>query len=78
MSTSWRADGMTEATDATTGPAEGGTTVSRAMRATASILGAYRAFIAHTQACEKCRTEGVDCGDAGRLRQLWRDAKAAH
>jgi hypothetical protein len=69
---------MSEATDATAGTAEGGATVSRAMRATTSVLGAYRAFIAHTQACEECRTEGVDCDDASRLRQLWRDVKATH
>ncbi|MFE7398873.1 hypothetical protein [Streptomyces sp. NPDC057557] len=41
----------------------------------ATIQAAYSAFIHHTVACTKCRTEGVDCADAGVLRQAYRAAK---
>ncbi|MFB6776462.1 hypothetical protein ACFCX0_03315 [Streptomyces sp. NPDC056352] len=42
----------------------------------AAIQAAYSAFIRHTQACAKCRTEGMDCVVAGELRQAYRTAKA--
>lgn len=52
---------------------------TRALKAAAlSVAAAYRAFIIHTQACVDCRTEGVDCAEARSLRQIWRDARAAH
>ncbi|SFT31792.1 hypothetical protein [Streptomyces sp. ok210] len=45
----------------------------RAEEATVQI--AYSAFIKHTVACATCRTEGMDCVDAGELRQAYRAAK---
>ncbi|MGW3821769.1 hypothetical protein ACWEAF_05540 [Streptomyces sp. NPDC005071] len=41
----------------------------------ASIQIAYRTFIHHTQACAECRTAGMDCVEAGELRQAYRAAK---
>ncbi|WP_406325761.1 hypothetical protein OG784_12655 [Streptomyces sp. NBC_01617] len=41
----------------------------------AIVQTAYSAFIQHTVACTSCRTEGMDCGDAGELRQAYRAAK---
>lgn len=41
----------------------------------ATVQTAYSAFIKHTVACAKCRTEGMDCVDAGDLRQAYRAAK---
>ncbi|MEU2799069.1 hypothetical protein [Streptomyces sp. NPDC007117] len=43
----------------------------------AAVQAAYSAFIRHTQACAPCRTDGADCETAARLRQAWRDARAA-
>lgn len=41
----------------------------------ATVQTAYSAFIVHTVACAQCRTEGMDCADAGELRQAYRAAK---
>jgi hypothetical protein len=41
----------------------------------AIVQTAYSAFIQHTVACPSCRTEGMDCADAGELRQEYRAAK---
>ncbi|WP_030975091.1 hypothetical protein [Streptomyces sp. NRRL S-1824] len=41
----------------------------------ATLQAAYSAFIQHTVACAQCRTEGMDCVDAGELRQAYRAAK---
>lgn len=68
---------MAECRDAAA-DSEGVGPVARALRATTSVLGAYRAFIAHTQGCAECRVAGVDCCLAMDLREVWRDAKAVH
>lgn len=44
-------------------------------RAEEATQTAYSAFIQHTVACATCRTEGMDCVDAGELRQAYRAAK---
>jgi hypothetical protein len=44
-------------------------------RAEEATQTAYSAFIQHTVACAHCRTEGMDCADAGELRQAYRAAK---
>lgn len=44
-------------------------------RAEEATQTAYSAFIQHTVACAQCRTEGMDCVDAGELRQAYRAAK---
>ncbi|MFJ3597884.1 hypothetical protein ACIPRU_15375 [Streptomyces sp. NPDC090126] len=42
-----------------------------------AVQTAYTAFIRHPEACEPCRKDGADCPEAARLRQAWRDARAA-
>lgn len=42
-----------------------------------ALLQAYRDFIAHSEACDPCRTTGVDCDIAASLRIAWRDARDA-
>ncbi|MGW6652502.1 hypothetical protein AMK23_26410 [Streptomyces sp. CB02130] len=42
-----------------------------------AVQTAYSAFIKHPQLCGPCRKEGADCPEAARLRQAWRDARAA-
>ncbi|MDI9885881.1 hypothetical protein QMZ92_16225 [Streptomyces sp. HNM0645] len=59
-----------------------GRPLERALRAHAdagqlALLAAYRAFIAHTEACQPCRATNVDCDEAASLRQAYRTAKAA-
>ncbi|MFB6696394.1 hypothetical protein [Streptomyces rubiginosohelvolus] len=42
-----------------------------------AVQTAYSAFIKHPQLCGPCRKEGADCPEAARLRQAWRNARAA-
>ncbi|MFE4366705.1 hypothetical protein ACFRMN_00345 [Streptomyces sp. NPDC056835] len=39
------------------------------------VLRAYNAFIRHASECGPCKALGVDCDEAVRLRQSWRQAK---
>lgn len=34
-------------------------------------------FMAHVKDCAHCRTQGVDCADAAKIRAAWREAKSA-
>lgn len=59
-----------------------GRPLERALRAQVdagqlALLAAYRAFIAHTEACRPCREANVDCDEAASLRRAYRVAKAA-
>lgn len=38
---------------------------------------AWRAFITHTQACDTCRSSGLDCDLGAELKQIWRTARKA-
>ncbi|MFF4746763.1 hypothetical protein [Streptomyces sp. NPDC001268] len=56
--------------------------LARALRAQVdadqlALLTAYRAFIAHSETCQPCRTTGVDCDTAAGLREAWRIAREA-
>lgn len=56
-------------------PENTGPVAARHRAANAAVQTAYSAFIHHTVACAECRTDGMDCADAGALRQAYRAAK---
>ena len=72
---------MTDPTDSAARGEEHGPAV-RLHRATAAAAiaardEAWRTFLDHTQQCDDCRTNGIDCQLAAELKQIWRTARGA-